>query len=408
MARHASMRPSRSPPPGVFDRARDPLYLGRASRPPETNVPELTIIICTLRRTAFLSDLLASLLSQSGAPPAYEVLVVDNDPAESARDLVECHAAAAPSRIRYLPEPRPGVSHARNAGVAAARGADILFLDDDQQVAPDFLSALWVAWQDRPIHLRGLRVRVEPRRDGHERRAPHARMVASALEDYAPVARGDFGTGGLVVQRALLDDFQGPFRPELGLLGGEDTELFLRASARGYHFGHLSSVAVEERVPRARAGLPYLLRAQLRSGLLDAELDFARAEGLARTQLAQRPSPEEARARAALQLGLRAHREGWSGRPPARPLGRTRAVARLLLARPRSSLRLARRAFWLARALTNPATPVAHRLQHAAYLAGRTIAAASERWLPGALGRRAVARSIELLTPGRRAAPEQR
>ena len=44
---------------------------------------------------------------------------------------------------RYVPEPRRGYGHARNRGLAEARGAVIYFLDDDCVPEPDWSDVLW-------------------------------------------------------------------------------------------------------------------------------------------------------------------------------------------------------------------------------------------------------------------------
>src|SRR5262245_65678342 len=47
-----------------------------------------------------------------------------------------------------LCEPRPGISHARNAGVAASRGFYVAFLDDDEVASPLWLASLLAAMRE--------------------------------------------------------------------------------------------------------------------------------------------------------------------------------------------------------------------------------------------------------------------
>ena len=47
-----------------------------------------------------------------------------------------------PFPSHYISEPRPGVANARNAGVAAARGRWVAFLDDDEEADPLWLASL--------------------------------------------------------------------------------------------------------------------------------------------------------------------------------------------------------------------------------------------------------------------------
>src|SRR3546814_10722062 len=102
-----------------------------------------SVVVPTFRRTASLRRTLGSCLRQCGIDPAaFEIVVVDNCPGGSARETVAAAAAGAPVAIRYVHEPRPGVSHARNAGVAAARGGLLIFLDDDEEASERWLASL--------------------------------------------------------------------------------------------------------------------------------------------------------------------------------------------------------------------------------------------------------------------------
>jgi GT2 family glycosyltransferase len=91
--------------------------------------PSVSVIVCTRNRSAYLRACLRSLADQECAS-AYEVVVVDN---ASTDDTPEVLAAwsAQDSRFRIVREPTLGLSRAKNAGVAAARGTLLLFTDDD-------------------------------------------------------------------------------------------------------------------------------------------------------------------------------------------------------------------------------------------------------------------------------------
>jgi glycosyltransferase involved in cell wall biosynthesis len=96
-------------------------------------MPEISIIIPTRNRGSLLaSRALPSALAQEGVDQ--EVVVVDDG---SSDDTVARLAAWDDARIRVVPVDGPhGVSIARNAGIAAARGEWLAFLDDDDVWAP--------------------------------------------------------------------------------------------------------------------------------------------------------------------------------------------------------------------------------------------------------------------------------
>src|SRR5829696_2372932 len=100
--------------------------------------PTTVVAVLTYRRVELLSGLLADLVAQAATiTPAATVLVVDNDPEGSAADVV---LGWAERGVRYVHEPRPGISAARNRALTEAADADALvFFDDDEHPCPGWL-----------------------------------------------------------------------------------------------------------------------------------------------------------------------------------------------------------------------------------------------------------------------------
>src|SRR5581483_8260145 len=104
---------------------------------------EVSIVVPTLRRQALLPALVERLLGQEDCESVgIELVIVDNCPQESARSVVNRLRDKHGARLRYLSEPRPGVSHVRNTGVAAAQGRFIAFIDDDEIPGEHWLASL--------------------------------------------------------------------------------------------------------------------------------------------------------------------------------------------------------------------------------------------------------------------------
>jgi len=102
--------------------------------------PDVSVVIATKDRANFLGRALESLARQ-GPAPAFEVLVVDNGSSDGTPELVRERSAAAPFALRLLSVPQPNRSAARNAGVRAALGAIVVFVDDDVYLPEGFLAA---------------------------------------------------------------------------------------------------------------------------------------------------------------------------------------------------------------------------------------------------------------------------
>jgi glycosyltransferase involved in cell wall biosynthesis len=102
--------------------------------------PFISVVICTRDRPDQIKKCLDRLTKQRY--PRYEVVVVDNAPTSDAlRKVVEGQPSAG-AEFRYCVEPRPGLSWARNAGIAAAKSDVIAFLDDDDEPDEHWLTGI--------------------------------------------------------------------------------------------------------------------------------------------------------------------------------------------------------------------------------------------------------------------------
>jgi glycosyltransferase involved in cell wall biosynthesis len=225
--------------------------------------PAISVLVPTLARPARLAGLLESLTGQADAP-AFEVVVVDNDPAGSARPVTRAFETRLP--LRYVPEPRPGLSSARNRLVQESRGALLAFIDDDARAVQGWLAAHHRAALDcgadgvfgptRYVFPDGVPGWI---RTCRLYRRPHFEAGAAFPWWFA-------STGNALVRRTALPDPDRPFRDAFNETGGEDTDLFRRMALRGARLVAAPAALVEEDRPASRATLGWVLRRAFRNG----------------------------------------------------------------------------------------------------------------------------------------------
>lgn len=91
--------------------------------------PFVSVIVPTRNRPESLATCIDALVKLHY--PRYEIIIVDNAPADQkTANLVQETYQAVPN-LHYLREDRPGISHARNCGLREARGEILAFTDDD-------------------------------------------------------------------------------------------------------------------------------------------------------------------------------------------------------------------------------------------------------------------------------------
>lgn len=226
----------------------------------------LGIIVPTHDRPASLRRTLQSVLPQLSAGD--DLLVVDNN---SGPETAAVCREFAP-RVRCIREPRQGLSHARNAGIAAlgyAGAADVIaFIDDDIEAQPGWIDTLTHALRSHPeASCAGGRVLPSP-----------ASVLPAWLtrEHWAPLALQDHGerervfdernpvglVGANVAFRADVFEAVGGFSPAVqrvkdGIGSTEDHEFLRRMYASGRVALYVPGAVVTTEVPPERMAREY-------------------------------------------------------------------------------------------------------------------------------------------------------
>ncbi len=110
---------------------------------------DVSVVIPVFEAANFVGATLATVASQTVLP--LEVVIVDDGSQDNTCEVIELFCRENPEiSIRLLREPHRGPGSARNAGVQAAVGSWIAFLDSDDLWYPDKLEQISVAHRAKP------------------------------------------------------------------------------------------------------------------------------------------------------------------------------------------------------------------------------------------------------------------
>lgn len=245
----------------------------------------LTLAVVTYHRTADLGQLLPMLIAQAalatdddGPVARCDILVVDNDPEASAREIVAAHDNAL---VRYVIEPKPGIAAARNRALAESARSDLLvFIDDDERPSESWLVDLIGTWATYRVAAVTGPVRSELDRP------LDPWLAAGGI--FARRHRADTVTGSALAEAAtnnLLLDLRRirahglRFADDLGLSSGKDS-LFTRSIvAAGEQIIWCAEAVVIEKVRPDRLSRRWMLMRAFSYGSADCQVDQALASG---------------------------------------------------------------------------------------------------------------------------------
>lgn len=130
---------------------------------------DMTVIVPVYNAQRYVERCVSSLDAQKVRKSSFEVILVNDGSTDGSRELCERMVATRPNYTLFNQENR-GVSAARNAGIRAARGRYIMFLDGDDTISPRSIERL-VATFDRlgnAVDLLTYPLRYRDALDGYE------------------------------------------------------------------------------------------------------------------------------------------------------------------------------------------------------------------------------------------------
>jgi glycosyltransferase involved in cell wall biosynthesis len=245
--------------------------------------PEITVVVSTYNRGEMLRATLESLVGQDSRGVSYEVIVVDNNSKDETSRVIKEFIASSPVEMKYVFEPRQGVSYGRNAGIERARGAIIAFTDDDVRPLADWIAQIKRAFDLFP-QVECVGGKILPIWNNN----PPAWLTRN---HWTAMALQDYGDVPILVNAEAPRSFAGAnfsFRTEvfsrIGLFSGDltrgqDTEMLLRFWSAGGQGLYAPDVVVMADVQPERLTKRYHREWHSRNGRINSMMRLAEHTG---------------------------------------------------------------------------------------------------------------------------------
>jgi GT2 family glycosyltransferase len=222
---------------------------GEWTLPPEPR-PLVTVAIASFRSIEPTLACVRRVLAGSWTP--LEVVVTDNDADHGPLDAAFTAAFGEDARVRWVHEVRQGLSFARNAGLAAARGEYVVFTDDDVLVDRHWVARLVDAFDaaDDVVCVSGAILPAEQETQAQlwlEEYGGFHKGFRREIFDLTthrrdtplyPYDSGQFGSGANMAFRTDALRAMGGFAVDLGAgtpaHGGEDLDILRRVITAGH------------------------------------------------------------------------------------------------------------------------------------------------------------------------------
>ncbi len=220
----------------------------------------VSVVLCTHNRPEGARRTVESLLALRHRD--IEIIVVDNAPTDDSTQVMVAELIERDARVRYVREPRQGLSRARNRGLREATGEIIAFTDDDVLVDQLWIHGLLRGFDSDPevACVTGLVASASLSRPAEQYFDSRVWWSSSCTprlfspqrteqdSPLHPYMAGIFGTGAnfaanVAVLRAIggFDECLGAGSPTRG---GEDLDAFVRLITAGHKLSYQPSALV--------------------------------------------------------------------------------------------------------------------------------------------------------------------
>jgi succinoglycan biosynthesis protein ExoM len=204
-----------------------------------------------------------------------KIVVVDNDIKQSAEQVVLMWRERSSFDVLYVCEPEQNIALARNCAIRHSGTELIAFVDDDEQVTPNWLLCLYSCI--KKFDCDGVLGPVLPH---YSDDAPYWLKKGNffdrkRMSTGAVISERDGRTGNALLKTSLFANAKVAFDPIYGRTGGEDSNFFRRQMELGKRFVWCDEAVVCETVPRERWLPSFHLRKFFRIGTNNGHKKFS-------------------------------------------------------------------------------------------------------------------------------------
>jgi glycosyltransferase involved in cell wall biosynthesis len=116
----------------------------------------ISVVIATYNRAELLRECLYSLADQTFPPEYFEVIVINDGSTDNTSLILDKFERDYRTSFVRLDQSNKGVSAARNAGIASAKGDIVAFTDDDCILPPNWLKKMDDLWRNEGADVAGI------------------------------------------------------------------------------------------------------------------------------------------------------------------------------------------------------------------------------------------------------------
>ena len=238
----------------------------------------LSLVIATYNRAESLITALQSVVEQSAPKEEWECVVVNNNSTDATEERFKSFAEAHPDvRLRMVSEARQGLSYARNRGIGESEGEYIAIIDDDERIAPDFISSYINLFDSTPdaVAAGGPIVAEYPSGKPRWMSCFTERPIANTMyfgDKVRLFPQGRIPGGGNMALRRSAVRRYGVFDTSLGyvgeqLIGGEECDLFERLQIAEAKYYYVPGAVMYHIITKEKLTLDYLSRLSYNVGV---------------------------------------------------------------------------------------------------------------------------------------------